>query len=86
VKLTTHLHLVPRSGMSGAIPSLPIKPSRCGALLKHRDNFTYTFFLLASSMPFYKMLQDVRGILNTEILKFGTVSDVRLGCFQTSCC
>jgi hypothetical protein len=27
VKLTTHLHLVPRSRMRGAIPPLPNKPS-----------------------------------------------------------
>jgi hypothetical protein len=30
--------------MSGAIPPLPNKPSWRGAQLKHRDNFTFTFF------------------------------------------
>jgi hypothetical protein len=31
--------------MSGAIPPLPNKPTWHGALLKHRDNFTFTFYL-----------------------------------------
>jgi hypothetical protein len=30
--------------MSGAIPRLPNTPSWRGAQLKHRDNFTFTFF------------------------------------------
>jgi hypothetical protein len=44
VKLTAHLHLVPRSRMRGAIPPLPNTPSWRGAQLKHRDNFTFTFY------------------------------------------
>jgi hypothetical protein len=47
VKLTTHLHLEPRSRMPRAIPPLPNMPSWCGAQLKHRDNFTVTFYLVA---------------------------------------
>jgi hypothetical protein len=31
--------------MRGAIPPLPNTPSWCGAQLKHRDNFTFTFAL-----------------------------------------
>jgi hypothetical protein len=42
LKLTTHLHLVPRSRMRGAIPPLPNTPPWRGAQLKHRD-FTFTF-------------------------------------------
>jgi hypothetical protein len=44
VKLTTYLHLVLRSRMRGAIPSLSNMPSWRGAQLlrkKHRDNFTF---------------------------------------------
>jgi hypothetical protein len=41
MKLTTHLHLVSRSRMRGAIPPLPNTPSWRGAQLKHRDNFTF---------------------------------------------
>jgi len=44
LKLMTHLQLVPRSRMCGAIPPLPNKPSWCSAQLKHRDNFTFTFY------------------------------------------
>jgi hypothetical protein len=45
VKLTNHLHLVPRSRMHGAIPPFPNTPSWCGAQLKHRDNFTFYLYL-----------------------------------------
>jgi hypothetical protein len=40
VKLTTHLHLVQRSRMRGAIPPLP-NTSPCSAQLKYRDYFTF---------------------------------------------
>jgi hypothetical protein len=43
VKLTTHLHLVLRSRMRGAIPPLPQYVSMAWCLVKHRDNFTFTF-------------------------------------------
>jgi hypothetical protein len=42
VKLTTHLHLVPRSKMLSAVPPLPNTPSWRGAQLKHRDYITFT--------------------------------------------
>jgi hypothetical protein len=44
VKLTNHLHLVPRLRMRGAIPSLPNTPSWRRAQLKHSDMFTFTFY------------------------------------------
>jgi hypothetical protein len=47
MKLTTHLCLVPRLRMCGAIIPLPNMPQYCGAMLKHRDNFT----LLHSCLP-----------------------------------
>jgi len=40
VKLATHIHLVPRSRMRGAIPPLSTTPSWRGAQLQHRDNLT----------------------------------------------
>jgi hypothetical protein len=43
VKLTTHLHLVLRSRMCGAIPPFPNTPSWHGTQLKHRDNFTLPY-------------------------------------------
>jgi hypothetical protein len=46
--VTTHLHLVPRSRMRGAIPPLqPKTPSWPGIQLKkkrHGDNFTFCFY------------------------------------------
>jgi hypothetical protein len=43
VKLTTHLHLVPMSRMRGAIPPLPQYLFLAWCLVKHSDNFTFTF-------------------------------------------
>jgi hypothetical protein len=44
VKLTTHLHLMPTSRMSGTIPPLPQYVFMAWCLVKHRDNFTFTLF------------------------------------------
>jgi hypothetical protein len=41
VKLTTHLHLVPRSRMCGAIPPLPQYAFMASCLVKHRDFTVY---------------------------------------------
>jgi hypothetical protein len=48
VKLTTHLHLVARSIMRGAIPPLPQYAFMAwySVKKKHRDNFTFTNILL----------------------------------------
>jgi hypothetical protein len=46
VKLTTHLHIMPRSRMHGAIPPLPQYIFMAWCLVKHRDNFTLPFTLL----------------------------------------
>jgi len=53
--LTTHLQLVPRSRMHGAIPPTPNTPPWCGAQLKHRDNFTSPPPPPALSLFFYLM-------------------------------
>jgi hypothetical protein len=48
VKLTNHLHLVPRSRMRGAIPPLLQYAFMAWCLVKHRNNFTfYLGFLLS---------------------------------------
>jgi hypothetical protein len=44
VKLTTHLHLVPKSRMRGAIHPLPQYVFMVWCLVKHRDNFTEILF------------------------------------------
>jgi hypothetical protein len=49
VKLTTHLHLMQGSRMRGAIPSLP-KYLMAWCIVKHGDNFTFTFALLLSGI------------------------------------
>jgi hypothetical protein len=41
VKLTTHLHLVPRLRMRGDIYPLPLYIFMESCLVKHRDNFTF---------------------------------------------
>jgi hypothetical protein len=48
MKLTTHLHPVPRSKMCGAIPPLPQYSFMAWFSIKekHRDNFTFYLFNL----------------------------------------
>jgi hypothetical protein len=46
VKVTTHLHLVPRSRIHGAIPPLPQHAFICGAHLNFRDDFTFIFYYI----------------------------------------
>jgi hypothetical protein len=48
MKLTTHLHLEPRSRMCRAIYPLPQYASMawCSVKEKQRDNFTFTFFYI----------------------------------------
>jgi hypothetical protein len=43
VKLTTHLHIVPRSKMRGAIHLLHQYTFMAWCLVKQSDNFTFTF-------------------------------------------
>jgi hypothetical protein len=43
VKLTTHLHLVPRLRMRGAVPPLFLYVFMVCCLVKHRDKFTFNF-------------------------------------------
>jgi hypothetical protein len=44
MKLTTQLHLVPRSSMHTAIPPLHQYVFMAWCLVKHKENFTFTFF------------------------------------------
>jgi hypothetical protein len=55
VKLTTHLHLVPRSRIRGAIPPLPNTPSRRGAKLNNGDNFTFNILPCMAAVCFYSL-------------------------------
>jgi hypothetical protein len=48
VKLTTHLHLVPRSRMRGAIPPLPYTSSWRGAKLSTGTTLPFTFTFITS--------------------------------------
>jgi hypothetical protein len=50
VKLTTRIHLVPRSRMLGAIPPFPQYAFMAWCFVKHRDNFTFTSSYLASAI------------------------------------
>jgi hypothetical protein len=43
VRLTTHLHLVPRLRIRGAIPPLTQYVSLAWCLVKHRDDFSFIF-------------------------------------------
>jgi hypothetical protein len=38
--------------MRGAIPPLPNTSSRCGAKVKHRDNFTFIFYMEMRTVNF----------------------------------
>jgi hypothetical protein len=49
VKLTTHLHLVPRPRMRGAIPPLTQYVLMVWCLVKHRDNFTFHYISISHS-------------------------------------
>jgi hypothetical protein len=42
--ILVHYHLVPRSRMCGAIPPLPQYVFMVWCLVKHRGNFTFTFY------------------------------------------
>jgi hypothetical protein len=53
MKLTTHLHLVPKSRMHGAIPPLPQYVFMAWCLVKHRDKFTFLYFTLLYFTSFW---------------------------------
>jgi hypothetical protein len=60
VKLTTHLHVMPRSRMRGAIPPLPQYVFMAWCLVKHSDNFT--------SLPFYVIIIQLEETANIKSL------------------
>jgi hypothetical protein len=67
MKLTTHLHLVPRSKewVELYLYSLNTPPWR-GAQLKHRDNFTFTFRLLFIGFTVETLFATVLGLINAS--------------------
>jgi hypothetical protein len=74
VKLTTHLHLEPRSRMRGAIPPLPQNVFMAWCLVKHRDNFTI-LLLLAHVLKTCSAMMLTHVLLNSvEVDKFGSES------------
>jgi len=54
VKLTTHLHLVQRLRMRGAIPLLPPYVFIAWCLVEHRDSSTFTFTLNKICTPMFR--------------------------------
>jgi hypothetical protein len=64
VKLTTHLHLVLRSGVRGAIPSLPQYVFMAWRLVKHRDKFTYAFVFTLNKEHIFQIISVGIIILN----------------------
>jgi hypothetical protein len=46
VKLTTHLHLVPRSKNEWSYTSTPHYAFMAWCLVKHRNNFTFIFYFI----------------------------------------
>jgi hypothetical protein len=89
VKLTTHLHLVLRSSMCGAMPLW------YGAHLKHRDYFTFTFYLQVCSLsdifktqlPSFEHMEEKFIIKATMFITCGTALSVLLKvcCVNYSC-
>jgi len=49
LELTTHLHLVYRSRISGAMPLFLYTPSR-----RRKDNFTFTFTLVQKTIKYHR--------------------------------
>jgi hypothetical protein len=58
VTLTTHLHLVPRSRMRGAVTPLTNTPSRRGAQLKAQGQLY--FYLIRTTCPVHLSILDAR--------------------------
>jgi hypothetical protein len=77
VKLTTHLHLVPRPRIRGAIPPLPTTPPWRGTQLKYRDNFTFTFLTSDTTQRSMKREDNCEG-------RSGFQGDGPRGLFQVS--
>jgi hypothetical protein len=69
VKLTTHLHLVPKSRIRGAIPPLPQHVCMAWCLVKHKDNFTFTFIPFLSTAGFKIKLHKIYDVLFRIIVK-----------------
>jgi hypothetical protein len=61
---------MPRSRKHGAMPLLPNTPSWRGAHLKHRDNFTLTFYLTEVTLAGKHLERKLRDFGPTEMTKF----------------
>jgi hypothetical protein len=63
VKLTAHLHLVPRLRMRGAIPALPQFVFMAWRLVKRRDNSPY--LAVSSNLSVLRTVLDVHSLMAT---------------------
>jgi hypothetical protein len=72
MKLTTHLHIVPRSRMCGAIPPFPQYVFLAWCLVKHRDNFTF-IYSKAQTSSWMKVLWSL-GLLNSYLFADYSIS------------
>jgi hypothetical protein len=85
VKLTTHLHLVPRSKNECIYTSTPQYVFMARCLVKHWDNFTFTFYLYILRQPQqgkFSLHDPDRGFESRQGLRiflFPTVSRPALG-------
>jgi hypothetical protein len=72
MKLTTRLHLMTGLRMRGAIPLLPQYVFMALCLVKHRDNFTFTFYtkIYRANLNFGLYWCSVVPILNETEMKF----------------
>jgi len=62
VKLTTHLQLVPKSRMRGAISPLPQYFFMAWFSVKHRDNFTFTFTHITEGLGIWYFVNTVMNL------------------------
>jgi len=67
MKLTTHLLLVPKSRVCGAIPPSPQYILLAWCIVKHRDNFTFTLFVLDSGVHFVKTAEEESGTSSLDL-------------------
>jgi hypothetical protein len=69
MKATTHLHLQPRSRNAWSYTPLPQYVFMAWCLVKHRDNFTFTFILFFRCV--ISLLHAFYGVWRIEVLVIG---------------
>jgi len=74
VKMATHLHLEPRLRMCWATPPLPQYFFTVWYLVKHRNNFAFTFYTHYK----YNLSQSCQFVHGTYLQETNTVPDTRI--------